>query len=66
MAVEAQLDLGMSRHERRRRLEKAFSLICHWQGRNLEAAFYHDRSKRKKLHKAGIDLRKVLHVPPWF
>jgi len=56
----------MSRHERRRRLEKAFSLICHWQGRNLEAAFYHDRSKRKKLHKAGIDLRKVLHVPPWF
>jgi hypothetical protein len=56
----------MSRRERRRQLEKALSWICHWQERNAEAAFFHDRSRRKKLRKAGVDLRKVLRVPAWF
>jgi hypothetical protein len=63
VAVDAQLDPEVSRYERTRRLQKAASNIEHWQNRNAEAAFFHDRRKRRDLHRIGIDLRKVRRCP---
>ena len=63
MAIEVQLDPDMSANERTRRLEKAAEKIEYWQARNEQAAFFHDKRQRRKLRKAGIDLRRLRRCP---
>jgi hypothetical protein len=53
----------MPPHERTRLLEKVAENISHWQSRNAQTAFYHDKRRRSRLHAAGIDLRKVRRCP---
>jgi hypothetical protein len=56
----------MPPRERHRQLEKVLAIIEHHQRRNAHAAACHDKTRRRKLRKAGIDLRKVRRCPPWF
>lgn len=62
-AVEVQLDSEQPSRERTRLLEKVAATIEHWQRRNAEAAYYHDRRTRRELRAAGLDLRKVRRCP---
>lgn len=62
-AVEVQLNAETPARERTRLLEKVAANIQHWQERNAETARYHDKSTRRKLRAAGIDLRKVRRCP---
>lgn len=63
LAVEAQLDAEISPHERTRRLENAHAKILYWQNRNVEAASRHDRTRRRRLEAAGVDLQTILLCP---
>jgi SRSO17 transposase len=66
MAIEAQLDTALSRAETKRRLEKVVYKINYYQRRYAVSSDCHDDTQRRKLHEAGIDLRRVIAcAPPW-
>jgi hypothetical protein len=62
-AVEVQLDPQISRKERTRRLEKIATKIVYWQHHAAEAAYHHNKTRRRKLRAMDIDLRKVRRCP---
>ncbi len=63
MAIESQIDPKLSRRERDKRIEKVLDKILHWQHRNQEAARFHRKRRLRRLHEAGVDLRKVKRCP---
>ena len=58
-AIEAQLDPGISEHERTRRLHKLLEKIQYWQTHNTLAAVSHRKQRCQVLKRLGIDLSKL-------
>ncbi len=64
-AVEAQLEPGVPPPERRQRLEKLIRKFEYQNRRRRVASRCHDRTTRRKLQDAGIDLRHAIRCPQW-
>jgi hypothetical protein len=59
LVVEAQLDPGLSKRERVRRLTRLVYQIEYWQRKAEKAARAHAKEGRRRLRKLGIRLSKI-------